>query len=28
LGRVDVEAQEYTLEGLIQAIVQWTTDRY
>jgi uroporphyrinogen III methyltransferase/synthase len=27
LGRVDVEAQEYTLEGLIQAIVQWTTDR-
>ncbi|HEY9829904.1 MAG TPA: uroporphyrinogen-III synthase, partial [Stenomitos sp.] len=26
LGRVDVEAQEYTLEGLIQAIVQWTTD--
>ena len=28
LGRVDVEAQEYTLEGLIQAIVGWTTDRY
>jgi uroporphyrinogen III methyltransferase/synthase len=28
LGRVDVEAQEYTLDGLIQAIVQWTTDRY
>ncbi|MBW4522807.1 MAG: uroporphyrinogen-III C-methyltransferase [Scytolyngbya sp. HA4215-MV1] len=23
LGRVDVEAQEYTLEGLTQAIVQW-----
>lgn len=26
LGRVDVEAQEYTLEGLTQAIVQWTID--
>ena len=25
LGRVDVEAKEYTLEGLTQAIVQWTT---
>lgn len=24
LGRVDIEAQEYTLEGLIQAIAQWT----
>ena len=23
LGRVDVEAQEYTLEGLTQAIIQW-----
>lgn len=23
LGRVDVEAQEYTLEGLTQAVVQW-----
>ncbi len=23
LGRVDLEAQEYTLEGLTQAIVQW-----
>ncbi|HEY9636802.1 MAG TPA: uroporphyrinogen-III C-methyltransferase [Coleofasciculaceae cyanobacterium] len=27
LGRVDVEAREYTLEGLTQAIVQWTTDK-
>ena len=27
LGRVDVEAQEYTLEGLIHAIVRWTKDR-
>lgn len=27
LGRVDVEAKEYTLEGLTQAIVQWTTDK-
>jgi uroporphyrinogen III methyltransferase/synthase len=27
LGRVDVEADEYTLEGLTQAIVQWATDR-
>jgi uroporphyrinogen III methyltransferase/synthase len=26
LGRVDVEAEEYTLEGLTQAIVQWATD--
>jgi len=26
LGRVDVEAQEYTLEGLTQAIVQWASD--
>ena len=26
LGRVDVEAKEYTLEGLTQAIVQWITD--
>lgn len=26
LGRVDVEAKEYTLEGLTQAIVQWTID--
>jgi uroporphyrinogen III methyltransferase/synthase len=25
-GRVDVEAQEYTLEGLTQGIVQWITD--
>lgn len=25
LGRVDVEAQEYTLEGLTQAIVDWAT---
>lgn len=23
LGRVDIEAEEYTLEGLVQAIVQW-----
>lgn len=23
LGRVDVEAQEYTLDGLIQALIQW-----
>jgi len=27
LGRVDVEAQEYTLEGLTQAIVNWSTDK-
>jgi uroporphyrinogen III methyltransferase/synthase len=27
LGRVDVEAAEYTLEGLLQAIVQWATRR-
>lgn len=27
LGRVDVEAQEYTLDGLTQAIVQWVTDK-
>jgi uroporphyrinogen III methyltransferase/synthase len=27
LGRVDVEAEEYTLEGLTQAIVHWATDR-
>jgi uroporphyrinogen III methyltransferase/synthase len=27
LGRVDVEAEEYTLEGLTQAIVQWATDK-
>lgn len=26
LGRVDVEAKEYTLEGLTQAIVQWASD--
>jgi uroporphyrinogen III methyltransferase/synthase len=26
LGRVDAEAQEYTLEGLIQAIVRWAED--
>ncbi|HEY9674326.1 MAG TPA: hypothetical protein V6D11_22995, partial [Waterburya sp.] len=26
LGRVDIEAQEYTLEGLTHAIVQWATD--
>src|SRR5919199_1701084 len=26
LERVDVEAKEYTLEGLTQAIVQWITD--
>lgn len=26
LGRVDVEAKEYTLEGLTQAIVQWSRD--
>lgn len=26
LGRVDVEATEYTLEGLTQAIVQWATN--
>jgi uroporphyrinogen III methyltransferase / synthase len=26
LGRVDVEAHEYTLDGLTQAIVQWATD--
>jgi uroporphyrinogen III methyltransferase/synthase len=25
LGRVDVEAEEYTLEGLTEAIVQWAT---
>jgi uroporphyrinogen III methyltransferase/synthase len=25
LGRVDVEAQEYTLEGLMQAIAQWAS---
>jgi uroporphyrinogen-III synthase len=24
LGRVDIEAQEYTLEGLTQAIIQWS----
>jgi len=23
LGRVDIEAEEYTLEGLVQAIIQW-----
>ncbi len=28
LGRVDVEAKEYTLEGLTDAIVQWATDNY
>ena len=27
LGRVDVEAPEYTLEGLTQAIVVWATDK-
>jgi len=27
LGRVDVEAQEYTLDGLTQVIVQWATDK-
>ncbi|NEP59035.1 MAG: uroporphyrinogen-III synthase, partial [Symploca sp. SIO2G7] len=27
LGRVDVEAQEYTLEGLTAAIEQWIKDR-
>lgn len=27
LGRVDVEAKEYTLEGLTQAIMQWATDK-
>lgn len=27
LGRVDIEAQEYTLEGLTQAIVHWATDK-
>jgi uroporphyrinogen III methyltransferase/synthase len=27
LGRVDVEAEEYTLEGLTQAIVRWATDK-
>lgn len=26
LGRVDVEAEDYTLEGLIQAIVKWVTE--
>lgn len=26
LGRVDVEAKDYTLEGLIQAIVKWVTE--
>ncbi len=25
IGRVDVEAQEYTLDGLTQAVVQWAT---
>lgn len=27
LGRVDIEAEEYTLEGLTQAIVHWATDK-
>lgn len=27
LGRVDVEAEEYTLDGLTQVIVQWATDK-
>jgi uroporphyrinogen-III synthase len=27
LGRVDVEAEEYTLEGLTQSIVRWATDK-
>jgi len=27
LGRVDVEAQEYTLEGLTEAIVRWAADK-
>ena len=27
LGRVDVEAREYSLDGLTQAIVQWATDQ-
>lgn len=27
LGRVDVEAQQYTLEGLTQAIVQWVNQK-
>lgn len=26
IGRVDVEAEEYTLDGLTQAIVQWATE--
>ncbi len=26
LGRVDIEAEEYTLEGLTQALVEWATD--
>ncbi len=26
LGRVDVEAKEYTLEGLTEAVVQWVVD--
>ncbi|PMB04211.1 uroporphyrinogen-III synthase [Fischerella thermalis CCMEE 5198] len=26
LGRVDVEAQEYTLEGLTAALIKWATD--
>jgi uroporphyrinogen-III synthase len=25
LGRVDIEAQEYTLEGLTQAITRWAS---
>ena len=25
-GRVDVEAQEYTLDGLTQALIQWATN--
>ncbi len=28
LGRVDVEAEQYTLEGLTQAIVQWTSQSH
>ncbi|MEQ9669035.1 uroporphyrinogen-III C-methyltransferase [Coleofasciculus sp. G2-EDA-02] len=27
LGRVDVEAQQYTLEGLTQAVVQWVNQK-
>ena len=25
-GRVDVEAEEYTLDGLTQALIKWATN--